>query len=445
MAADLQNAYEIPAAAAGAAAGSDAPVPKVVLCVDDEPNILSSLKRLFRPQGYRVHTAESGAQALELLEREHVDLIISDMRMPFMDGSQFLEQVCVKWPQTTRLLMTGYAEIGSAVAAINRGQIYHYVSKPWNDNELLLIVRRALERQGLEEERRRLEALTSRQNDELRSLNTRLEEKVEQRTAELSQAHDKLKKNYLTSIKAFSGLIEQRGSHLVGHARRVADVTRNFAQLLKLDEAMQRDLSIAALLHDIGQIGFPDAMLTKSIPRMTPDELKRYHLHPILGEQAFMGSDDLQTVASYIRSHHERFDGKGFPDKLTGDAIPLGAQILALAETYDDLQSGHIGSSTLTASEARTMMARVRGAQFDPVLLDAFLDMFPKTAPVHKHLNLTTAELQPGMMLAKDFMSDEGVVLLANDQVLTADLIERIRIFERRLERSLLLAVRHPG
>lgn len=128
---------------------------QTLLFVDDEANILSALKRLFRPFNYKILTAGSGMQGLELMEKERIDLVISDMRMPEMDGAQFLEQVRMKWPDTVRMLLTGYADISSAVAAINKGEIYRYISKPWEDNELTATVKQALERKQLEIEQRR--------------------------------------------------------------------------------------------------------------------------------------------------------------------------------------------------------------------------------------------------------------------------------------------------
>ena len=145
---------------------SPAEVP-VLLLVDDEPAILSALRRLLRPEGYTLHLAESGHAGLELLEREKVDLVISDMRMPEMDGAQFLEQVRLRWPDITRLLLTGYADISSTIDAINRGEIYRYISKPWVDSDLMLIIRGALESARLRNENQRLLELTQKQNAEL--------------------------------------------------------------------------------------------------------------------------------------------------------------------------------------------------------------------------------------------------------------------------------------
>ncbi|HTH40754.1 MAG TPA: response regulator, partial [Rhodocyclaceae bacterium] len=157
-------------------ANTSTAIDATILCVDDEANILSALKRLFRPSGYRILTAGSGAEGLATLEQEQgrVDLVISDMRMPEMDGARFLTQVRQRWPETSRILLTGYADMESTVAAINEGHISRYISKPWNDGEMLLTVRDVLERRLLEKEKARLERLTRQQNEELVALNAGL-------------------------------------------------------------------------------------------------------------------------------------------------------------------------------------------------------------------------------------------------------------------------------
>lgn len=442
----MDNATPAPANAVAAASSMhEVPAnPWNVLCVDDEPNIGSALRRLFRGSGYRVLTAESAAQALSVLEAEPVDLIISDMRMPGMDGAQLLEQVRARWPAVTRLLLTGYADVQSTVAAINRGEVYRYITKPWNDAELLLTVREAFEHQALRRETRRLEALTHAQNAELKELNATLEHKVDARTQQLSQANDKLRKNYLTSIKVFSNLIELRGGQLVGHSKRVAELARRTARELGLDENAQQDIFIAGLLHDVGQIGLSDSLLTRPVPRMSTEELTQYRKHSAMGEQALMALDDMQPVAALIRAHHERHDGKGFPDGLQGDAIPLGARILSVADTFDDLQSGRLGSSGLDTNQARTIMSRGRGTLYDPEVIDVFLQVALEATPgaAAPPTPTSTAELRPGMVLARELVSAEGVMLLAAGQVLNADLIQRVRHYERRDGLTLVLHVK---
>jgi response regulator RpfG family c-di-GMP phosphodiesterase len=163
-----------------------------LLLVDDEPGVLSSLRRLLRPWGYRILTAESAKGGLENLEREPVDLVISDMRMPEMDGAAFLEQVRLRWPLTTRILLTGYADVASTIGAINRGEIFRYVAKPWDDKGLTLIVGDALEARRLRHEELRRQAQMQSENAELRALNAALEENLGRRTAELDEINRRI-------------------------------------------------------------------------------------------------------------------------------------------------------------------------------------------------------------------------------------------------------------
>lgn len=414
-----------------------------LLAVDDEPNILAALRRLFRATGWRILTAGHAEEALALLATESIDAVLSDMRMPGMDGVQFLERVRQGWPRTARLLLTGQADLGSTIAAINRGRLHRYITKPWNDDELLLTLRQVAQNQQLEADKLALEQLTQQQNDELKTLNSSLEIRVALRTEELAAANQRLKRNYLTSIKAFTALIELRGSAQVGHARQVADLTRRIAQAMTLDADTTHDLPIAALLHDIGHIGLSDAVLARPVNRLDSDELRRYRLHPVLGEQALLASDDMQGVAPLIRAHHERWDGQGFPDGLRGEAIPLGARILAVADAFEDLRSGRIDGHVLSPLDARRTVLAARGSQFDPSVVDAFAGLFPAAPPkpAVATLRLRTADLRAGQTLAQDFVSLEGVLLLSAGQRLNDDLIGRICAFERKHGLALTLGV----
>lgn len=416
-----------------------------ILCVDDEPSIVAALKRLFRGSGYQVSIATSAEDALIQLEREPVDLVFSDMRMPGMDGAHLLEKIRMRWPKMTRVMLTGYADIGSTIAAINSGEVYRYITKPWDDAEVLAVARQIFEHHALEEEKERLAALLHSKNQELSELNETLEVKVAVRTDELFQLSQKLKKNYLTSIRVFSNLLEWRGGQLSGHSRRVADLVRRTARAMDLNESEQQDIFIAALMHDIGQIGLPDTLLARPVPKLSEEEVMQYRRHTVLGEQALMALDDMHTVSSVIRSHHERYDGLGYPDGLIGEQIPMGARILTVADTYDDLQIGHLSSTPLKADDAKAMIARGRGTQFDPEVVDVFLQMLLKAAPDAERppRMLATLQLKPGMVLARDLLTSEGAVLLAADHVLTADLIRRLRLREGRDGIEMVLPIRH--
>ncbi|WP_246264417.1 HD domain-containing phosphohydrolase [Aromatoleum toluvorans] len=422
-----------------------------ILLVDDEASILSSLRRLLRPSGYTIHLAESGKAGLEVLEREHIDVVISDMRMPEMDGAQFLEHVRTRRPEVIRLLLTGYADMSSTIDAINRGEIYRYIAKPWDDNDLMLILRDALERRRLQSENERLQALTQAQNAELRELNSGLERKVQERTRELEQANaslkganERLKQNFLVSIKTFSGLMELRSGGVAGHGRRVADLARKLALRLEVDAREQQDVFFAGLLHDIGKIGFSDAMLAKPVARMTGEEMALYRKHALAGEAALMPLDELKGAAQIIRSHHERFDGQGFPDGLQGLAISVGARILSVVNDYDGLQIGTLADKRLNRDEALAMLVHARGKRYDPQVVDAFVELLGGVAqePPSRDIAVAAIDLRPGMVLARDLVGRDGALLLAADYILDESLVRQIQNYARREGIPLVLHVR---
>lgn len=422
-----------------------------LLLVDDEASILSSLRRLLRPQGYTLHLASGGGAALEILEREHVDLVISDMRMPEMNGAQFLEKVRDRWPDTTRILLTGYADVGSTIDAINRGEIYRYISKPWDDTDLLLIVRHALDQKRLQDENARLAELTRRQNAELKELNASLEAKVRERTAELARANEslklanaRLKQHFLVSIKTFSSLMELRSGGVAGHARRVADLARRLAGTLALGDGERQDVFLAGLLHDIGKIGFPDALLAKPVSTMNGEELGRYRKHAAASAAALLPLDELANAAAIVRAHHERFDGQGFPDGISGLMIPLGARILSVVNDYDGLQHGTLSQKRLGPEEAMAVLVASRGKRYDPQVVDAFAGMLGGAPQDHSPaIEVAAEDLLPGMVMARDLVGRDGALLLAADYVLDASLIRQIQQFAAREALALHLQVRN--
>ena len=430
---------EVPALATLAAAAAQ---PWTVLCVDDEPSILSALRRVLRAEGCRLLTAQGGVEALAILATESVDVVVSDMRMPGMNGAELLAQVREKWPQTARILLTGYADMETTIAAINNGQIYRYIHKPWDEHELRLTVRQAAERQMLERERLRLQELTEAQNKELKELNIGLEARVAERTAELSVANDRLKRNYLTTIRTFASLLELRGGVMAGHGKRVADLARQMGVALELPTDQIQDIFVAGLLHDLGFTAIPENVLTIAQMLLAPAEMNAYRRHPLLAAQALMALDDMQGVIPLIRGHHERMDGKGFPDRLLGADIPLGARILAVADRYDDLVHGHITGKPLKPDQAKSLLQRGAGEQFDPELVALLLRLTDEQPTQYPLQEVPAKNLKPGMVIGRDLKTAENVVLLASGQVLSTGLIQRIQRFEEREGIPVVLFIR---
>lgn len=422
-----------------------------ILLVDDEANILSSLKRLFRAQGYKILTATSGQAGLEVLEENAIDLIVSDMRMPEMDGATFLAQVAARWPDTVRMLLTGFADITSTIAAVNEGKIYKYISKPWEDNDLRLSVEHALEQRFLKRDRDRLLELTRQQNVELQDLNANLEARVKARTEELRQtmaqlekSHALLKNSYISSVKVFSNLIEMREDSIPSYSRNVADNAFKLAQKLGLNNEAAQNVMLAGLLHGIGKIGLPDTIIQKPYSALTHAEKEKFNRHPIIGEGALMALEPLQEAAKFIRSHLEHYDGRGWPEQLKGEDIPLGARILAIVNDYESIKSGTFTQEQTSSKQIRDFMRHNRGKRYDPDIVDQFIKLLGDELNTKDDFSVVMSNgLTEGMVLAKDIIGNEDILLLAKGQILTEALICRIQRYERSIDEDLMIYIQN--
>ncbi|OEU72781.1 MAG: hypothetical protein BA864_08550, partial [Desulfuromonadales bacterium C00003093] len=314
-----------------------------LLFVDDEESITKALYRIFRRQGYEIHTASSGQEGLKALKEDKrpFSLIISDQRMPGMTGSQFLEKAKKIFPESIRILLTGYSDMDAIVDAINRGEIHRYITKPWNDDDLLIQIRQSLEQFELRVENKRLLALTARKNKELRELNEHLEEKVAQRSREiieknkeLQEINKKLEKSFLNVIRLLSSLIETLNPKLGEQMRQVAPIAREIAEEYGLGKKELDQIEIAGMLHDIGLLGLPEKILEKDEDDLSEKEFKIYSQHPAIGQICLQHVESQDQVSAIILSHHEHYDGSGFPDGLRGEDIPLGARIIGVVADY---------------------------------------------------------------------------------------------------------------
>lgn len=413
-----------------------------VLLVDDEENVLRSLQRTLRQEPYEVVTAKSGDAAIALLEKERVDLIISDARMPGMDGPTLLSAARRRWPWIIRILLTGYANISSTIQAINDGKIFQYISKPWDDDELRLVIRQALAFQFSERRRLALVKVTRQQNEELKTLNQSLEEKVAARTEELRQTADmldatltELRKSYVTTTEVFASLFNQRLPPNLQTHSEVSALVKSFASTLSLSPDAMRDLEMAAALHNLGKMAWPDDMLRTPSDSLSKEQEKLFKRYPEAGEQLLMALDPLQEAATLIRHHRERWDGRGYPDGLKGDEIPLGSRVIRLAVDFVELQAGMVVRRILARDEAIKVIRRQKGLLYPPDLCEAFArflehseaDQEPSDSSVE---TVFTHALKPGMVLARDLHAASGMLLLNKGKVLSDRLIEKLISFE---------------
>jgi len=308
------------------------------------------------------------------------------MRMPEMSGAEFLSEVFVQWPQTIRILLTGYADLQSTIDAVNRGRIYNYCNKPWNDEELKLLIRNALEQKRLREERDRLSSIVHLQNKELKELNEQLEEKVEQRTEQLNtamrhldRANKNLKKQYIDSIKAFSRIIEMRPGIKSGQSKYIAEKALLVAQELGMSAEEQQNIFYAGLLIQIGKMSLQDALLTEPYYSIPLIDIRRYLNHAVEGETLLKGLTQLKGASLLIRHQYERYDGSGFPDGLAKQNIPLGSRILNVVGDYIGYLEGSMTGEVMSVSDTINQLMSRKESYYDPVIIDIFIKVLKDT------------------------------------------------------------------
>jgi response regulator RpfG family c-di-GMP phosphodiesterase len=420
-----------------------------VLLVDDEPNVISALRRSLRGRGFEIATAANGDEALALLQREPVDAIVCDMRMPGMSGADVLKASLDLAPDAVRVLLTGYADIGSAVQAVNEGEIFRYLAKPWDDTFLYQVLQDGLARKSLERERDALVVLTEQQNEQLRRLNMDLEGQVAQRTieletmvAELRKLAERLRTDFSNTVRLLSSLVGGRAGLTARCPRAVARHVRTIGPALGVVGEALHDLGFAALLHDVGKLALPDALLRQPLDALEPEARKRVQSHPMIGESSLMALQSLQGAAAILGRVNENFDGSGTPGKARGEEIPLAARILRVAADFEHYQAGAIEFDALPPETVFRRLRQHRGTRYDPQVVDAFLKTMdqPAAGPARKVL-ISSENLRPGLQLGQDLLSPSGALLLVQGSVLDDGLIAHIRRLEQFSGEFLWIAV----
>jgi putative nucleotidyltransferase with HDIG domain len=347
---------------------------RTVLFVDDEVNILKALQRLLRHESMNVLTASRGREALELLDQAPAQVVVTDQRMPEMSGVDLLSAVRERHPDVVRMMLTGYTEMDVAVEAINRGEIYRLITKPWNDDELRATLRQAFDHHALKKEIKRLNHVTREQNFKLQDMNRNLEEKVRERTKQLAEKHQELRTAYVQTIRALAEAVDAKDTYTRGHSERVGVYASKIAREMAFPKEFIERVYIAGLLHDVGKIGVPDAIITKP-ERLTPEEYAEIKKHPEIGAKILEPVEFLADIVPCVRHHHEWFDGcdNGYPTRLAGDRIPLPSRIILVADTVEAMTSDRPYRRALSLDVVVAELAKYSGSQFDPACVDACL------------------------------------------------------------------------
>jgi len=328
-----------------------------VLIVDDEEGIRRLLGETLVPEGFECCDTPSGAEALELLETRPFDAVISDLRMPGTSGLKLLEAVREKYPQLAFLMATAVNDIRVGIQAMKAGAD-DYLVKPFQPDEVLAALDRAIQRKRLERE--------------LENYRQRLEEMVDQRTNQLQVAIKRIEQAYDETLEALSTVLDLRDSETAGHSRRVTGYCLEIAQAMGCTTTQLETIARGVCLHDIGKFGIPDAILRKP-SKLTEEERAIMETHVRIGYELVCRIGFLASSAELVLTHHERYDGTGYPQGLRGDEIPLLARIFAVADTLDAMTSDRPYRRALPFAAAREEIVRESERQFDPEVVKGFL------------------------------------------------------------------------
>jgi len=328
-----------------------------VLIVDDEASIRQLLSQKLSAEGFGCESCSSGDEALLLLQSQPFDAVISDLHMPGMSGLKLLEETRAKHPNLAFLMGTGEDDIQLGIEAMKQGAA-DYLVKPLELGGVVRALKRALEMKRLEEE--------------IENYRQHLEDMVEERTRQLQTAMKRVEETYDETLEALAAALDLRDNETAGHSRRVTRYCLEIAKVMCRSEEQLQYIERGAYLHDIGKIGIPDAILLKPA-KLTPEEREVMQRHARIGHELVNRIAFLVPAAEIVLTHQERYNGTGYPQGLTGEEIPLGARIFAVADTLDAMTSDRPYRKALPFSAAREEIIRESGRQFDPDVVRVFL------------------------------------------------------------------------
>ena len=316
-----------------------------ILLVDDEENNLSFMTRCLHNEPYELVKSSSGIEALQLIRNgQHFDVILSDHKMPEMDGIEFLERVGLIDPESIKILVTAYSDADILIDSINKAKVYRYIKKPYKPDELVITVKTAIEYLELKEDNKNL--VTD------------------------------LKDLFSGTIKAIVEALDAKDSFTLGRSRRVTFYALKMGEKLGLSKYLIGELELAGLLHDIGMIGVSDEILYKT-DKLTPEEYEEVKMHVTHGVRILEDIEQLTEVVDVVKHHHEHYDGSGYPDKLKGDEIPLLSRIIAITDAYDSMISNRAYRKSMTTEQAVEVIESMAGKQFDPEMVKVFVEILP--------------------------------------------------------------------
>ena len=415
-----------------------------LLLVDDEASVLSALKRILRRVKCTVHTAESGKAGLAILEEHPVDMVISDMRMPEMGGEEFLANVAERWPDTERIVMSGYSDTQATIEAINKGKISRFMTKPWKDDEVLSVVGKGFELVELRQRADKLEIIKEQKTRELAQLNKTLEQKVEQRTQQLRDSHQNLQNSYRAVVRMFSSLTARRMGQDSKYNQNLNKLLLLLAERLNITGPDLKQLFYAWQLRNIGKLSFDDDLLKPAYVDLTAEQLRRFHRHPILANASMGLVKPLHAAGQIVLQHKEYIDGSGYPNGLSIEHISRSAQLLCVLNDFVELINGRYQPRPYSSKEAIQFMRDFDVQRYDIHLIETLagaVETLAKEGEAIQDERIHSHGMKPGMALTRDLLSEQGVLLLSAGAKLDQDIIDRLTDMEENLGEQLEIYV----
>ncbi|HEX4120730.1 MAG TPA: HD domain-containing phosphohydrolase [Verrucomicrobiae bacterium] len=400
-----------------------------ILIVDDEEIVLVALRDTLLREGYNVVASPHAIHAMSVLREQAFSVVISDQQMPMVTGLEFLAQVREIQPDATRILITAVLSLATVIDAINKGEIYRFIVKPWLREELLATVKNAVQRHELISNNARLQAATQAMNEQLNHLNKSLEAqvaRVAEQNSQLQEFGRNQEENLRRSVELCVQTMRTFYPTLGNQARRVSSLCAAMAANIDLSSEQKQTLEISGYIYDIGLVGVPRQLIRRwqdDPSGLSEPEWTLIHQHPILGQELAAFVHQLKDVGPTIRAHHERFDGTGYPDKLRGENIPWLARLLGVAVAHAE--------SNLDPRSATEMISQGSGSAFDPEAVSIFLHSAPKVVVPGKQRVVPLEDLRPGMVLAEGIYSENGMLLIPDGQRLTATYIDKLNNYNR--------------
>jgi putative two-component system response regulator len=323
-----------------------------ILVVDDLASLRWLMSHKLHDEGYGCKEAADGDAALEIMSKQRFDLVLLDIMMPGKSGMEVLDEIVRRYPDTAVIMVTARDSAKTAVEAMRMGA-YDYIIKPVNYYELPARVRKALDTRKLMLENKEYKLY--------------LEEKIQQQT-------QKIHESFLNSIQSLALALEAKDKYTSGHSQRVADIAVAIARELSVAPEEIEKLRFAALIHDIGKIGVKESIINKK-EDLTDEEYSYVTTHAVIGQKILAPVVEDSEILEMVRHHHERYDGKGYPDGISGELIPQGARIIAVADVYDAMTSDRPYRRAVDHETAIVELKRQANTQLDPVIVDAFIVM----------------------------------------------------------------------